>query len=181
MGGAQQCKQLLENPKVATTAQLDNCSVAVIRPHAVHQMGKIIDSILNNGFEISAMQMFNLDRQAADEFLEVYKGVSAEYNAMSESFTTGPSLAMEIRGENVVERLRDFCGPLDPEVARLVRPNSLRAEFGEDVVRNALHCTDLPEDGVVESEYFFSILQKVNAVAFNRQPVVSSYTGYNYK
>jgi len=177
--GATQCKQLLENAKVASTAQLDNCSVCLIRPHAVHQMGAIADSIIKNGFEISAMQMFNLDRQSADEFLEVYRGVSPEYHAMSETLTTGPCLAMEVRGENVVERLRDFCGPTDPEIARLVRPSSLRAEFGEDVVRNAVHCTDLPEDGVLESDYFFSILQKSEAVAFNRKPVVSCYTGYN--
>lgn len=177
--GATQCKQLLENAKVATTAQFDNCAIAVVRPHAIHQMGSIIDSILKNGFEISAMQMFNLDRQAADTFLEVYKGISPEYNAMAESLTTGASLALEVRGEMVVERLREFCGPTDPEIARLVRPSSLRAEFGEDVVRNAIHCTDLPEDGVLESEYFFNILQQSAAVAFNRQPAVSCFTGYN--
>jgi hypothetical protein len=27
-------------------------------------------------------------------------------------------------------------------------------------VRNAVHCTDLPEDGTLECEYFFSIMQK---------------------
>ena len=26
-------------------------------------------------------------------------------------------------------------------------------------VKNAVHCTDLPEDGVLEVEYFFKILQ----------------------
>ena len=34
-----------------------------------------------------------------------------------------------------------------------------RAKFGQDRVRNAIHCTDLAEDGVVECEYFFNILQ----------------------
>lgn len=34
-----------------------------------------------------------------------------------------------------------------------------RAKFGLDRVRNAIHCTDLAEDGVVECEYFFNILQ----------------------
>lgn len=36
------------------------------------------------------------------------------------------------------------------EVARELRPNSLRARFGEDTVRNALHCSDLPDDGPLE-------------------------------
>jgi nucleoside-diphosphate kinase len=178
--GAFQCQTLLENPKVATTAQFDNCTVCVIRPHALlaGHAGPIIDSILKAGFEISAMQMFNLDRQAVGEFLEVYKGVIAEYNAVAEELTTGSVIALEIRGQNVVDRFRDLAGPADPEVARLIRPNSLRAEFGEDKIKNAVHCTDLPEDGVLESEYFFSILQKSDAITFNRPPVVSSYTGF---
>lgn len=35
-------------------------------------------------------------------------------------------------------------------MARELRPNSLRARFGEDTVRNALHCSDLPDDGPLE-------------------------------
>lgn len=176
----EQCRVLLDTPEVNTTAQFDNCTVCVVRPHAVvgGSLGAIIDTIFKAGFEISALQMFNLDRQSAEEFLEVYRGVIPQYNAIAESYTVGPSVAMEIRGADVVQRFRDFAGPVDPEVARLIRPDSLRAEFGEDTVKNAIHCTDLPEDGVLESEYFFSILQKSESIAFNRPPVVSSYTSF---
>jgi nucleoside-diphosphate kinase len=66
---------------------------------------------------------------------------------------------MEIRQENVVETFRALSGPMDPEIAKSLRPNTLRARFGVDRVRNAVHCTDLPEDGVLESQYFFQIQQ----------------------
>lgn len=59
--------------------------------------GQIIDWILNEGFEISAFQMFYLDRPTSEEFYEVYKGVVPEYTAMAEHLTTGPCLALEIR------------------------------------------------------------------------------------
>ena len=36
------------------------------------------------------------------------------------------------------------------EMSRLLRPNTLRALYGKDQVKNAVHCTDLPEDGVLE-------------------------------
>jgi len=52
------------------------------------------------------------------------------------------------------------CGPHDPEMAKTVRPKSLRAVYGKDKGKNAVHCTDLPEDGILEVEYFFNILQK---------------------
>jgi len=47
---------------------------------------------------------------------------------------------------------------LDPTVAKIKDKNSIRAIYGIDRVRNAVHCTDLPEDGILEVEYFFSIL-----------------------
>lgn len=42
--------------------------------------------------------------------------------------------------------------PLYPSqvVAQELRPTSLRARFGSDRVRNAVHCSDLPEDGPLE-------------------------------
>jgi len=56
--------------------------------------------------------------------------------------------------------LRALCGPHDPEMGRLLRPDTLRAKFGgKDSVDNGVHCTDLEEDGQLEVEYFFKILQ----------------------
>jgi nucleoside-diphosphate kinase len=45
---------------------------------------------------------------------------------------------------------REFCGPHDPAIAKALRPSSIRSIFGEDRVKNAVHCTDLEEDGVLE-------------------------------
>ena len=78
---------------------------------------------------------------------------------MCEQMTTGPVLVLEIRQENAVKSFRDLVGPMDPEIAKNLRPNTLRARFGTDRTRNAIHCTDLPEDGTLECEYFFSIQQ----------------------
>jgi len=50
-------------------------------------------------------------------------------------------------------------GPHDPEIAKHLKPDSLRAKFGQDKVKNGVHCTDLSEDGVLECEYFFNQLQ----------------------
>lgn len=153
---------LFENPDLDTSAQFDNCTLCLIKPHAVlaGAAGSIIERLETEGFEISALQMFNLDRQAADEFFEVYKTVVPYYNAMVEHLQQGPCIAVEVRGEGVVQKLRGLCGPSDPEIARHLRPKSLRAMYGQNQVKNAVHCTDLAEDGPLESEFFFNILQK---------------------
>jgi len=54
---------------------------------------------------------------------------------------------------------RELCGAHDPEIASHLHASSLRAQYGTSKVKNAVHCTDLPEDGQMEVDYFFSILQ----------------------
>jgi len=146
-----------------TTAMYDNCSLCIIRPHAVRegQAGTIVSTLLGSGFEISAIMSYSLLKSQVENFYEVYKTVvpSSQFSAMIGELASGVCIAMEVRGpEDVVGKLRELCGPYDVEIARHLRPGTLRAKLGRDNVHNAVHCTDLPEDGVLESQYFFSIL-----------------------
>jgi ribonucleoside-triphosphate reductase len=59
---------------------------------------------------------------------------------------------------DVVNKIRALVGPHDPEIAKVLRQKSLRAIFGVDRVRNVCHCTDLPEDGVLECQYMFELM-----------------------
>jgi nucleoside-diphosphate kinase len=147
--------------RMKSQPQLNNCSCLVIKPHAIAEghAGKIIDLLLTEGFEISCMEMFYLDKTTAEEFFEVYKGVLPEYASIIDHVTSGPVIAMEVRQDNVVTAIRSLVGPHDPEIAKILRPNTIRAMFGKDRVKNAVHCTDLVEDGVLEVQYFFELLQ----------------------
>lgn len=144
----------------SNTAIFSDCTCCIIKPHAISEglTGKILNSISEAGFKITALQMFNVDRANAEEFYEVYKGVVTEYSSMVTELCSGPCMVLEIHGADVPTSFREFCGPSDPEIARHLRPNTLRALYGKDKVRNAVHCTDLPEDGGLEVEYFFKIL-----------------------
>eukprot|EP00906_Rhabdomonas_costata_P014467 RCo020796 len=147
--------------KARNNAALSGCTLGVIKPHAVTAgtAGDIIQCIMEQGFEISAIAAAQLNTEDAEDFLEVYKGVVPEYQGLLEQMTSGQSWVMEIRAEqDAVQAFRQLCGPHDPEIARVLRPDSLRARFGTDKVRNAIHCTDLPEDGPLEVEFFFRIM-----------------------
>ncbi|CAD7941764.1 unnamed protein product [Amoebophrya sp. A120] len=149
-----------EENKLPTTAIFNNCTVGIVKPHAVTSghAGPIVDRILEEGFEISAMKLWTLEKNLAEEFMEVYRGILPEYHDLVEELASGPALVMEIRQENAVESFRKLVGPIDPEVAAHLRPNTLRAKFGSNRIENAVHCTDLPEDGLLEVEYFFNVL-----------------------
>ena len=142
------------------TATVTKCTLGIIKPHAVMEglTGKIMKEIASAGFTISALMLHYMEKANTQEFYEVYKGVVSEYTSMVDELTSGPCVAMEITGENAHAKFREFCGPVDPEIARHLRPHTLRAKFGTDKIKNAVHCTDLPEDGLLEVEYFFKIL-----------------------
>jgi len=147
----------------SSTAVFDNCTLCVIRPHAVKSgyAGPIITAIMEAGFEISAAKMIHLDRAEAHEMLEVYKGVLPYHVDMVEGMTSAPSLALEVRGaDGIVERFRELCGPHDVDMAKHLRPNSLRARFGLDNAQNGVHCTDLDIDAESEVRYLFQVLAK---------------------
>lgn len=56
-------------------------TLCLIKAHAIKEgnAGKIIDTLYDADFRITAMKMCLLERQNCEEFYEVYKGVVPEY------------------------------------------------------------------------------------------------------
>lgn len=139
-------------------------SLLLVRAHAIKSgaLGRIVDQVLGSGFEVCNAYMTQLTRPNAGEFLEVYKGVVPECTDWVEELVSGKVVALQVRftqaPESTVLALRELCGAHDPEIAQHLHPQSLRALYGESKVKNAVHCTDLPEDGPLEVDYFFKIL-----------------------
>lgn len=151
------------NDRLKVQAKLHRSTLCVIKPHAVKEgkVGAIIKMITDNGFSITAMKMVHLDRKQCEDFYEIYKGIVGEYLQMVTQLQSGSCLAIEIQGQDddIQPRFRACCGPEDPHVAKVLRPKTLRAAFGVDKVSNAIHCTDLREDTMLELEYFFKVLE----------------------
>lgn len=165
--GARQELDYVFERKYPFTGTYSNCSLCIIKPHAVtaKAAGHVIDRVLNENMEISALRSINLTRSDAADYLEAYRGVCHEYEQWIVELTSGPAVVMEIRDLNnngdTVEMLREIAGPYDPSIARILRTHSLRAIYGNDSVRNALHVTDLPADGPLECKFFFHVLADV--------------------
>jgi len=164
MSAARELELFFGKRKIPTTAIFNNCTLCVIKPHCIGKMGEIVDRILGEGFEISAMKLWNLPKNMVEEFLEVYRGILPEYHDLVEELSSGSCLVCEVRQENAVESFRKLVGPIDPEIAQHLRPTTIRAKYGINRVENAVHCTDLPEDGLLEVEYFFNILYNKGTV-----------------
>lgn len=150
-----------------SSVQGSGVSCIVIKPHILKEgnAGKVLDAVFNrcskSGLRINAVELFKLNKDEVEEFMEVYKGVLPEYGLLVEEMKNGSLIAVMVQGgEGVVQNVRRICGPHDPQIAKTLRGDSLRAEFGKDRVMNGLHCTDLEDDGILECEFFFAIMQK---------------------
>lgn len=56
-------------------------------------------------------------------------------------------LALVYSGPNAVQKIRDILGPTDPSKAA---PGSVRREYGQDIMVNAAHASDSPENAMRE-------------------------------
>lgn len=153
----------LSAPK-APVSEIESSSLLLVRPHAIKagMLGRIVDQVLGSGFRVLGLKMVQLTRPNAQEFLEVYRGVVPECMDWVEELSAGKCVALQLvhksKPESTVLAVRELCGAHDPEIAGHLHGSSLRALYGESKVKNAVHCTDLPEDGPLEVDYFFQLL-----------------------
>lgn len=153
-----------ERHNIIKECLFNNSTLAIIKPHCIKDglLGRILNEILTHGFKIEAMRMLMMARGNCEEFYEVYRGILPEFIQMVAQLASGVCMCLEIVCEdptkNSHEEFRQFCGPMDPEIAKLLRPHTLRSKFGSSKVRNAVHCTDLPDDTHLELQYMFKIL-----------------------
>ena len=140
------------------------CTLCLIKPHVLKDKvpGPILQEIQQAGFKVESMVTLHLDYKMGNYLMDVYRGIYPEYTTMMDQLMSGPLLAVMVSGgENVVEEFRELCGPLEPELGKKLRPKSLRALFGRNLACNAVHCTDLPEDGETECTYIFNTVANI--------------------
>ncbi|EDQ86181.1 uncharacterized protein MONBRDRAFT_11267 [Monosiga brevicollis MX1] len=108
--------------RLPTTAVRSQSALCVVKPHAVQagHLGAMIVDLKAAGLDIAALHSFTLPRPAAEEFLEVYKGVMPEYTAMVTQLESGICVALEVLARQPSDEpsphaaLRQLCGPHGP-------------------------------------------------------------------
>jgi len=135
--------------------------LVIIKPDAFEKgaTGKIIDRFLEEGFKLRALKMFKFTKEQAEGFYHVHRE-RPFFQELVEFMTSGPVVAMVLEGEDAIRRVREIIGPTDSEEARRVAPNSIRALFGTDKGKNAVHASDSPESAEYEICFVFSKLEQ---------------------
>ena len=136
---------------------MSNHTLAIIKPDSVSKSntGKIIDRILNGGFQILAMQQVMLTRERAEAFYVVHRE-RPFFNNLVEFMTSGSCVPMALKKEGAVTSFRKLIGATNPEEAD---EGTIRRDFAENIQNNAVHGSDSNENAVKEIAFFFSSLE----------------------
>jgi nucleoside-diphosphate kinase len=128
-------------------------TLAIIKPDAVKKrvIGKIIQRIEDEGFEILAMKMLHLTKEEARQFYYVHKD-KPFYESLTDFMSSGRVVVLLLERENAIKHWREVMGTTDPAQAK---PGTLRRLFGFSVERNAVHGSDGPETAEYEMQFFF--------------------------
>ncbi|XP_076450958.1 thioredoxin domain-containing protein 6-like isoform X17 [Babylonia areolata] len=133
-------------------------TVAMIKPDAMGTKDAIIDKIHQAGFRIAARKETTITRDIAEQFYDDQKD-KEYFNDLVESMTSGPTMFMVLSKEDAVEGWRKEIGPTDPEQAKEQAPDSLRAQFGHDILHNAVHGASSVEEANRKIEAVFGGLE----------------------
>ena len=116
-------------------------TLAMIKPNGYEHIGKILDAIYKAGFTVNRMKMLKLSREQAETFYGEHRGKSF-FEELTTFASSDVIVAMELVADRAVERWRQLIGPTDVLQAREKAPTSLRARFGTDDLKNAVHGSD---------------------------------------
>ncbi|HEX5154445.1 MAG TPA: nucleoside-diphosphate kinase [Parafilimonas sp.] len=137
---------------------MSNITFTMIKPDATGKSytGAITDRILKAGFTIKAMKWTKLTKEQAGAFYAVHKE-RPFYGELVEFMSSGPIVAAVIEKENAVADFRKLIGATNPAQAD---EGTIRKDFAASVGENAVHGSDSDENAIIESNFFFSQLER---------------------
>lgn len=140
-------------------------TLALVKPHAFPRADEILSAITSAGFTITAKDVLSLNTTRAAAFYAAHPppagaGASSPPVPVADligALTAGPVMALVVSkaGGGVNDELASLAGPEDPATARTAAPGSLRARFGVDAAKNAVHVVAPGADAEAQVAFFF--------------------------
>jgi nucleoside-diphosphate kinase len=126
----------------------------IVKPDAVAAgaIGGVIDLIEKSHLKIVGLRYLKLSQEQAQGFYAVHKA-RPFFGDLVKFMTSGPCVVMAIEGENAVAKYREVMGATDSKKAA---PGTIRAKYGTDIEKNAVHGSDSPDNAKLELGFFFT-------------------------
>lgn len=126
----------------------------MIKPDGVRRnlVGEVISRVEEKGFEITKIKMMMISKSLAEEHYGEHKD-KPFFNDLVDFIISGPVVAMQVEGENVVAQIRNLMGATNPSDAT---PGSIRGDLATELDKNVVHGSDSDTSAERELNLFFS-------------------------
>jgi nucleoside-diphosphate kinase len=132
---------------------MSEVTLSLIKPDAVERnlIGKIVQIFEDNGLVVDQMKKIQVDMDFAKKFYSVHSD-KPFFNDLCSYISSGPLVAMVLKGDNAVQKNRDLMGATNPKDAK---PGTIRNLYAISIDKNSVHGSDSVENAKIEIDLFF--------------------------
>lgn len=129
-------------------------TLVLLKPDCLEgrKCGEVLKRFEEAGFDVFGVKMMRL----SDEILREHYAHLADkpfFPEIQGFMQSSPVVALAMRGEDAITRVRDMVGPTDSTIAE---KGTIRGDFGQDKMKNVVHASDSVENGQAELKRFFA-------------------------
>jgi nucleoside-diphosphate kinase len=129
-------------------------TLCIVKPHAMTNVLQIRMEIEDAGFTVLKEKHTVLSEERAKEFYRDFKG-EPSFNAMVQEATSGKCALLVLCRLEAVTVLQQLMGPAVVKDAKAFRPRTVRARYGRDGQKNAVHGSETAKSAAWEVRFFF--------------------------
>ena len=128
-------------------------TLVLAKPDGMRRLlaGEIVSRLERRGYELRGARLLKIPRSLAAEHYAEHKG-KPFYGELVSFITSGPVLALAVRGENAIAGVRALMGATNPADAA---PGTIRGDLATLLSENVVHGSDSRASARRELGLFF--------------------------
>jgi nucleoside-diphosphate kinase len=128
-------------------------TLVLVKPDGVSRglAGEVVSRFERRGYELRAARLLKISRALAAQHYAEHRG-KPFYADLVSFITSGPALALAVRGENAIAGVRALMGATNPANAA---PGTIRGDLATELSENVVHGSDSRTSARRELALFF--------------------------
>jgi nucleoside-diphosphate kinase len=128
-------------------------TLVLVKPDGVRRglCGEIVARFERRGYDLRGARLLRITRPLAQQHYAEHKG-KPFFRGIVEGITSGPVLALAVRGEDAIAGVRTLMGATHPKDAA---PGTMRGDYATLLGENVVHGSDSRASAKRELKLFF--------------------------
>jgi nucleoside-diphosphate kinase len=128
-------------------------TLVLVKPDGMRRRlaGEVVGRFERRGFELRGARLLKLSRSLAQQHYAEHKG-KPFFGDLVAFITSGPVLALAVRGEGAIGTVRAMMGATNPKDSA---PGTIRGDFATELSENIVHGSDSAASAKRELKLFF--------------------------